>query len=126
DLANYFSYDPEKAKELLAEAGYPNGFSATLLATSAYSTHYCPAEVAQAQLAQVGIDVKVQLVDWPTRVQSRSDWNYEFASDGLSGDYLDPDFYYRYFHSASPRYAKPPHSEDEEVDRLLAEGRRTL
>src|SRR5690606_13023559 len=32
DLANYFSYEPEKAKELLAEAGYPNGFSATLLA----------------------------------------------------------------------------------------------
>ncbi|MBO8142759.1 MAG: hypothetical protein H0Z37_11420 [Firmicutes bacterium] len=123
DLANYYAYDPEKARQLLAEAGYPDGFPVTILATSAYSTHYCPAEVVQAQLGRIGIDVSVELVDWPTRVERRSDWSYEIASDGLAGDYLDPDFYFRYFHSAAPAYAKPPHFTDAEVDRLLEAGR---
>lgn len=126
DLAHYFRYDPDYAKQLLAEAGYPNGFSATLLATSAYKTHWCPAEIVQAQLAKVGIKVDVELVDWPTRVEARSKWNYQFASDGLAGNYSDPDFYYSYFYSKTSPYCRAPYFADDVVDRLLDEGRTTL
>lgn len=126
DLAHFFRYDPDYAKQLLAEAGYPDGFSATLLATSAYKTHWCPAEVVQAQLAKVGIKVELELVDWPTRVESRSKWNYQFASDGLGGNYLDPDFYYPYFHSEQSPYCRAPYFADDEINRLLDEGRTTL
>jgi len=126
DLAHYFEYNPTKAKELLAEAGYPEGFSVKLLATSAYSTHWCPAEVIQAQLAKVGIKVELELVDWPTRVQRRSDWNYEIASDGLSGYYSDPDFYYAYFYGKGSRYCHPPYFDDPVVNDLLDRGRATL
>jgi glutathione transport system substrate-binding protein len=126
DLANYFEYNVEKAKELLAEAGYPDGFSCSLLATSAYSTHWCPAEVIQGQLAKVGIDVEVDLVDWPTRVETRSNWNYQFASDGLSGDYLDPDFYFKYFYSQGSPYLRPPYFDDPVVNDLLMRGRAAL
>lgn len=126
DLASFFEYNPARAKELLAEAGYPQGFTVKLLATSAYSTHWCPAEVIQAQLAEVGIKVELELVDWPTRVQRRSDWNYELASDGLSGYYNDPDFYYAYFHGAGPRYCHPPYFDDPVVNDLLEKGRATL
>lgn len=126
DLAHFFEYNPAKAKELLVEAGYPEGFSVRLLATSAYSTHWCPAEVIQAQLAQVGIKVELELVDWPTRVQRRSDWNYEIASDGLSGYYNDPDFYYSYFYGQGPKYCHPPYFDDPLVNELLDKGRATL
>jgi len=56
-------YDPEKAKQLLAEAGYPNGFSVTLDApNNRYVNDYKVAEAVAAQLAKVNIKVKLNLM----------------------------------------------------------------
>jgi peptide/nickel transport system substrate-binding protein len=54
-------YNPEKAKALLAEAGYPNGFKTTILAYAA--TGQEPGAAVQAFLAAVGIDAKLDLAD---------------------------------------------------------------
>lgn len=62
DLEPY-AYDPELARQLLAEAGFPNGFS-TSLWTNDNPTRIQIAEIAQAQLADVGITVDVQVVEW--------------------------------------------------------------
>lgn len=51
-------YDPEKAKELLVRAGYPNGFS-TMILTDTTQNNISMAEIFQAQLAEVGISVEV-------------------------------------------------------------------
>ncbi|AYO31391.1 ABC transporter substrate-binding protein [Biomaibacter acetigenes] len=60
DLA--YKYDPEKAKQLLAEAGYPNGLKLTLSAdNSSKSTKL--AQVLQNQLKQVGIETDIRLYD---------------------------------------------------------------
>lgn len=57
-----YGYNVEKAKELLKEAGYENGFEATLSAEN--STEYSRlAQVLQSQLKEVGIDVTIQLYD---------------------------------------------------------------
>ncbi len=53
-------YDPQKARELLKEAGYPNGFEATLWSAYNHSTAMKAAQFLQQQLRQVGIKVKVQ------------------------------------------------------------------
>lgn len=54
--ADYYSYDPEKAKELLAEAGYPDGFDLTI--TTAVFAGFEPlGEAIKSQLAEVGITV---------------------------------------------------------------------
>ena len=66
---NYFSYDPEKAKELLTEAGYPDGFTARLLATSQYDMHQNTAIAVQSELAKIGITVELDLPDWATRLE---------------------------------------------------------
>ena len=60
-----YEYDPKKAKELLAEAGYPNGFEVTLDTHS--SASYLPVATAiQGQLGKIGIKVKLVVTDQPT------------------------------------------------------------
>ena len=61
DIADdYYTYDPEKAKELLAEAGLADGFSFELMIPAASDPYPQFAEVLQAQLAAVGITVNDQ------------------------------------------------------------------
>jgi peptide/nickel transport system substrate-binding protein len=60
-----FPYDPARAKELLREAGYPNGFSVTLHAPiGRYLKGEESAEYIAAQLGEVGIKAKVELMEW--------------------------------------------------------------
>ncbi|HDD9256307.1 TPA: glutathione ABC transporter substrate-binding protein GsiB [Escherichia coli] len=56
-------YDPVKARELLKEAGYPNGFSTTLWSSHNHSTAQKVLQFTQQQLAQVGIKAQVTAMD---------------------------------------------------------------
>ncbi len=67
-LADYYTYDVTKAKQLLTEAGYPNGFEMTITAPSNYAQHVQTAEVIVEQLKAVGINAKLELVEWATWV----------------------------------------------------------
>lgn len=66
ELTDYYSYDPQKAKDLLAEAGYPNGFDMTIMVASNNKPHVDTAEVVAEQLRAVGINVTIQQVEWQT------------------------------------------------------------
>jgi peptide/nickel transport system substrate-binding protein len=62
-----YSYDPVKAKELLAEAGYPNGFSMTVEYPTSGSGNMIPQpmnEALQQELAAVGVSVTLKPVEW--------------------------------------------------------------
>lgn len=56
-------YDPAKARELLKEAGYPNGFETTLWSSHNHSTAQKVLQFTQQQLAQVGVKVKLTAMD---------------------------------------------------------------
>ncbi|MGD8106672.1 glutathione ABC transporter substrate-binding protein GsiB [Pantoea sp. FN0302] len=56
-------YNPAKARQLLKEAGYPDGFSTTLWSSHNHSTAQKVLQFTQQQLAQVGIKVKVTAMD---------------------------------------------------------------
>ena len=62
-------YDPAKAKRLLAEAGYADGFDITISTTPRYNQGVELAEVVAAQLAEVGIRATIDVVEWSTMVQ---------------------------------------------------------
>lgn len=60
ELSDVYPYDPEKARELLAEAGYPDGFSFTMLVQTGIDNGDLLAEAMVAQWAEVGVDVELK------------------------------------------------------------------
>jgi peptide/nickel transport system substrate-binding protein len=64
--ASDYTYDPEKAKELLAEAGYPDGFSTTIWASGDERKRI--AEVIQANFLAVGIESEIEMFEWGTYI----------------------------------------------------------
>ncbi len=88
-------YNVEKAKKVLTEAGFPNGFE-TELWTLPVSRPYMPngkklGELMQADLAKIGIKVKLQTYDWPTYLEKSKKGEHAFIQFGWTGDNGDPD-----------------------------------
>lgn len=62
-----YPYDPDRARALLKEAGYPNGFDLTFLVPESGSGMQSPVEmgtVIQANLAAVGVRARIQTMEW--------------------------------------------------------------
>ncbi|HEV7664326.1 MAG TPA: ABC transporter substrate-binding protein [Chloroflexota bacterium] len=73
-----YPYDPDKAKALLAQAGYPDGFSFTFKAPDGrYLQDKAIAEAITGQLAKVGIKAELETVEWSTYVQGIVGRKYE-------------------------------------------------
>ena len=66
DLTNYYEYDPAKAKELLKEAGYENGFDLEITVPSNMQQHIDTAQVIVEQLQAVGVNATINQVEWAT------------------------------------------------------------
>jgi dipeptide transport system substrate-binding protein len=95
DAIKDYPYDPEKAKALLKEAGFPNGFE-TELWTMPVARPYNPSgrkmgELMQADLAKVGIKVKLATYDWPTYLEKSRKGEHTMLQIGWTGDNGDPD-----------------------------------
>lgn len=97
EVAQYMQYNPEKAKELLAEAGFPNGFSTTVVWTPAYGDPWQGvAEVMLTMLRAVGIDAQFNIQEYGPFLgmgsqQSWDDlyfgWNNSFDFNDLVSTY---------------------------------------
>jgi peptide/nickel transport system substrate-binding protein len=88
-----WSYDPEQAKELLVQAGYPDGFETTLW-VMAISRPYYPhpdraGEALQADLAAVGIHAEIVTLDWGTYLEKMFAGEADLFLNGWMADYPD-------------------------------------
>jgi peptide/nickel transport system substrate-binding protein len=95
DQIQDYEYDPNKAKELLKEAGYPHGFETTLWALPV-PRPYNPngqkvAEAIQADLQKVGIRAKIISYEWGTYLEKLEQGEHDMALFGWFGDNGDPD-----------------------------------
>ncbi len=64
ELNDTYNQDIDKAKQLLADAGYPNGFSFTITVPSNYQQHIDTAQVLVQEFKNIGVDAKIQLIEW--------------------------------------------------------------
>jgi dipeptide transport system substrate-binding protein len=93
-----FDYNPEKAKQLLKKAGFEKGFEAEMW-TLPVSRPYNPSgkkmgELMQADLAKVGIKVKLISYDWPTYLEKSKKGEHQMIQLGWTGDNGDPDNFF--------------------------------
>lgn len=118
----YVGQDLEQARTLLAEAGFPDGFDLELYVTSTYDFLRTPAEVIQADLAQVGIRVNIRAEDWSIYLPTVLEGNFTSTILGESGQSDPDDYLYTVFHTdAGGNFAK---FSDSELDSILEEGRQ--
>lgn len=121
DLEGTYEADYEQAQSLLTEAGL-NPLEIDMLSTSTYSVIARPAEAAQAELEQAGINANLELQEWLTFRQSVADATHPTHVWGTSINYGDPDFLWQMLHSQGT-YGPWFHFADEQLDALLDEGR---
>jgi peptide/nickel transport system substrate-binding protein len=101
DLKSGSAYDPELAKSMLAEAGFPDGFETTLyLPPPSYARR--GGEIIAAQLAQVGIKAQITNVEWAQWLETvfrGKDFGLTIVSHTEPMDigiYANPEYYFQY------------------------------
>jgi ABC-type transport system substrate-binding protein len=131
-----YPYDVNKAKALLKDAGFPNGFSTEMM-VSANPRGYNPiggaklGEAVQGYLAKVGVNVKISQYEWGAYLDRfrHSPWE-GFAIAGWSGDNGDPDNFlgdlFEWDTGANkPRVNDTARHHNPEFDKLMEQGRET-
>lgn len=122
DIKGYET-DLEKAKELLKEAGYPDGFTITMKVPSNYQEHVDAAQVIKSQLEKVGIQVDIQLIEWAQWLeQVYKNADYQASIVAHTGK-LDPqDFLNRFTSTYGKNYFK---FSNPEYDQLVIDAAST-
>lgn len=119
-----YTRDVAKARQLLAEAGYPNGFQTTIKTAGTYQYMVDTAVAIQAQLAEVGVIADIELVEWGQYIDAWT--NRDHASlVGLNGSGTTPDRALHFFFHTDGT-ANVWGFSDAEFDRLVEEARVTL
>ncbi|HTI17038.1 MAG TPA: ABC transporter substrate-binding protein [Trinickia sp.] len=124
-----YSHDPAKAKQLLAAAGLPNGFSTTIWVRPNGSVlnpnPRAGAELLQADLAQIGVKADIKVIEWGELIKEAKQGQHDLLFMGWAGDNGDPDNYLTPLFSCNAvgsginfaRYCDPL------LDKLIAQGR---
>ena len=125
-----YPFNPERAKTLLREAGYPNGLELTFLVPESGSGMQSPVEMAtviQANLTAVGVKAKIQTMEWGAYLKKYLD-GPDMAEMSWNPSIGDPD-HMMYMLLSSDRF--PPafnagFYQNPRVDELLRKGRTTI
>lgn len=119
-----YEYDADKAKELLAQAGYPDGLDIGTFKTMSGSEFEKVAQVVQSQLADVGITCTIEGLEGNTLVNDCITGNFTLADMGqtISADY---DFVKTFFNEEYIDALNMARYTDPEISKLFTEGAAT-
>lgn len=125
DSVSGLEYNIEEAQELLAEAGYPDGFSTTLW-TNDQRERIDTAIMVQSQLGEIGIDIEIQQVEWGAYLENTAAGEHDMFILGWSTVTGDADYgMYPLFHTDN--FGEPGNRtflDNAELDDLLIEARQ--
>lgn len=117
-----YRYDPDLARALLAEAGYPHGqgLPPITLQVSAGGANQGIAEAVQAMLAEVGITVEIRILPFAQHLESIEHGRSPFFRSAWLADYLDPQSFFTLFYGKawSPAGPNTSHYRNSAYDRL--------
>jgi peptide/nickel transport system substrate-binding protein len=125
DRLQPYEYNPARARQLLAEAGYPNGFNTTFVFNEGNTQRMDSGEIAANMLRQVGINVDVRSLEWGAYLDMTGRGDQDMYILGWVTVTGDPDYgLYGTFHSSGHGAAgNRSFYTNPEVDRLLDAGR---
>ena len=121
----YLKRDVAKAKQLLAQAGKPNGFSFSFLIATGSPAGQQWAELLKDQVKDAGIEMTITDLDFPKQITAVTAGDYQASTIGWGPGY-DPDsFVYSHFSTKGPLNART-HYNNPQVDSLIDQARTTL
>ena len=121
DYAPY-SYDPDKARELLETAGVdPSTIPMDIMVATDYPETVTAAQIVVAQLADVGINATITQLDFGTWLAEQGEGNFDMLMMGWLGNIDPDDFYYSQHHTEGGNNYQG--YSDPEVDAMLDEAR---
>ena len=113
-----YDYNPEKAKQLLTEAGYSDGFELEITVPSSFTQHVSTAEIIVDQLSRVGIKATIKKVEWTTwKEEAYRNRQYEATIIGFDGTLAPGDWLKKYETNAANNIANYSNAE---YDKTLA------
>ena len=118
----YVGQDLEAAREALAASDYPDGFAFDLYVTSTYDFLRTPAEVIQANLAEIGITANIVAEDWSIYLPKALEGDFEATLLGESGQSDPDDFLFNVFYTDNG--GNLGNFSNAELDALLERGRQ--
>ncbi|MCG1027251.1 ABC transporter substrate-binding protein [Virgibacillus halodenitrificans] len=113
-----------KAKELLTEAGYPDGFSTTITTASTYSDMVDTAQLLQQQWKEIGINADIAQIEWGEYIDTWSNTSADILI-GRNGSGTDPDRAMNYFFNTEGS-ANVWNFSNKEYDEIVDKGKNTL
>lgn len=111
-----YSYDMEKAKALLAEAGYPDGFDLEITVPSSYSQHVDTAQIIVDQLSRIGVRATIKQVEWSTWLKEvYQGGNFQATVIGFDGTLAPSDWMTKYESDSSKNFMSYSNPEYDKV-----------
>jgi peptide/nickel transport system substrate-binding protein len=121
-----YAYDLEKAKSLLAQAGFPNGFTVSALATAGSQNDLALLTALQSMWGEVGIKLKIEQLDAATKTERYRNNDFQMRTAGWTNDINDPSEITSYFAVYENIQSLHTGFKSAEIDKLFAESQQEL